>query len=97
VLLINAQATDCEPIIQAFEKEIEIKDLVLDKYATTTSILTRQRDEAFALAEKNVKTNSILLVITGAAVGCVAAGSQVEVRLGCLGVGIVTCLVGGCL
>jgi len=89
--------SDCEQIIGAFEKEIELKDLMIDQQKETMSIIERQRDAAYALAEHNPNLfNKALLGATGVAVGCAAMADKIEIRLICLAGGILTCALGGC-
>ena len=87
----------CEDIIQAFEKEIELKDLMIVKSQEVVSIIEKQRDAAYRLAEHNPSLfNKVLLGITGVGLGCAVMAEDAEVRLVCLAAGMLTCALGGC-
>lgn len=85
----------CDEIIGAFEKEIEMKDLTIKKLETATVLLQAQRDKAYEIAKDN-SNGQALTIITGVAAGCVLAGEKVEVRLGCGIAALAACLLGGC-
>ena len=87
----------CEQIIGAFEKEIELKDLMIVKSQEVVSIIEKQRDAAYRLAEHNPSLfNKVLLGITGVGIGCAVMAEDAEVRLVCLAAGMLTCALGGC-
>lgn len=87
----------CEQVIQAFEREVELKDLMIQKQRATIVLVERQRDDAYRLAEHNPSLyNKVMLGITGVGVGCAAMAEKAEIRLICLAAGALTCALGGC-
>lgn len=93
----NKTRQECEAIVQAFEREVELKDLMIQKQDETIRLIERQRDDAYKLAEHNPSLyNKVMLGITGVGLGCAAMAEKAEIRLICLAAGAVTCALGGC-
>ena len=91
----NECKEECDKIINAFEKEVEMKDLTSKKLETATIILQAQRDKAYDMARQN-KSNGWMSLLVGAGAGCALAGEAVEVRLGCGAAALIACVIGGC-
>jgi hypothetical protein len=104
LILTVANAEDCKDvreqcnqIISAFEKEIELKDLMIQEQKAVIRMVEDQRDMAYDLAEYNPNLfNKVLLGVAGVGVGCAAMAEKTEVRLICLASGMLACAFGGC-
>ena len=89
--------SQCETIIHAFEREIELKDLMVEQADHTIKLVEKQRDAAYVLAEHNPSLyNKAMLGIMGVGVGCAAMAEDATIRLVCLAASMVTCALGGC-
>lgn len=93
----SAIKAKCNAVIDAFKEEVEMKDLAIKKWQSAAVILERQRDYAYKLAEDAAGPRSTVLSIgVGLGAGCVAAGEKVEIRIGCLVLAGLACILGGC-